>query len=35
MTVNQAKSINANNAFQYWQAPVGLAANEEQFALAA
>ena len=35
MTLNQAKSINANKAFQYWQAPVGLVANDEQFALAA
>ena len=35
MTVNQAKLINAKTAFQYWQAPVSVAANEEQFALAA
>ncbi len=35
MTLNQAKLINAKSAFQYWQAPVSLSANEEQFALAA
>ena len=36
MTVNQAKLIDANvSSFKFWQAPVSIAANEEQFALAA
>ena len=36
MTLNQAKSINANTAFKYFEVDVDvLAMNDEEFALAA
>ncbi len=34
MTLNQAKPLNANNAFKYFETDV-VVANDEQFALAA